>query len=260
MDLSGLIEELLKVEGPVRDAATKLLSNFFRDLEIEQGDTLEEKIIEAIDTKTLVESLSGDSAFQAAILKAVKSVIEGADGNHTFVETVETAFGLQDSDKLLETMSDESKKEIANKIVLMIAKHFEGLETDDLDEDTLADIQIAILSTESVDACIKANKEKLAPLILNMVTKVIEGVSAEDSDNDITRQILESPALKKAIDTAVERLIQSGKIEQLVESATETLLKDEGSILNNRLKSAISEKLVDKIAENLVSKLFDRQR
>lgn len=255
IDLPTLASELLIVEGPVRDAAIKAIINFFYNLEIEEGSRLEERIFEQIDVQGLIKNPSVHTSFQAALINVVNNVIEDAGSEYdNFRETIYDAFGLDDSKRLLRIISEDSQKEIALLLVSKIIEYFQDIPVSEMEEETFDEIIRFVLSENCVEECLKENQETVRALVLKTVMSILE--SSDEYSEGFIQQVFESPTLKRAIDSSVEKLIMSGKIDSLVEKTAEAIMIDGGSDIRNQIQTMISKKLVDRVAESLVSKII----
>jgi len=254
ISFSEVANELLKVEGPVRDAAIAVVAKFLKGFEIESGSTIEETILENIDLKPLVVGLATDPEIQKALKAQVKGVIESLDGDdETFTEIVDEVFGVNDAKKMAEMLgdSDELKKLLAKKVQECI----DGWDVDNLGDGVIEAIEKAAFTPEHIAASLASQEVDIHKSISDLVTRALEN----EDDDRLSDLVLGSEQLKKAIDSAIEALVRGGKIDRLVEQAVEHLLSKDNSGLQQKIRDVVAGGVVGRIADSVTERLFTRR-
>jgi hypothetical protein len=239
-------------------AITKMLAN----MEPESGGDTENAIIEAIDFKPLVASLSGDPQIVEALKDAVKSAIENTDGDN-LGETVDEAFGLNDSERLVQTLGKDAETELQKVVADKVREMIKDWDSDQLDDDTKAEMQKAIFSEERVAAALTPLGEEAKQALVKFASAVVEHSDPNDGDDCLTQLVLESAAIKAAVETAAENLNRTGRLDRLIEDAVTQMLSADDSAFREKIEEAVSEKLtemVGKMTESVVTRLFETRR
>mgnify|MGYP001584090162 CR=1 FL=1 len=259
VSFSDLANTLIDQEGPVREAAVKVVTSVLKNLEIESGSDEETQIIDGIDFNSFSTKLVDDPEISAALKSSIKSVIENCESDE-FTQAVESAFGLDDSDRLTNILGEKVKGDLDKVVVDKIRTCVESWDTSDLDGDTVTGIEKAVFTPERIVSCLSGHDREITEAVTACALVVIEAANPTDGDGVVTQTILESDAFKTAISTVLEQMVRSGKIDQLVEKTITSMLSSEDSTLRTKISSAVSDKLVGQIADSVVSRLFERSR
>lgn len=259
VSFSSLANDLITQDGPVREAAIKVVANVLKNLEIESGSDEETAIIEGIDFKAISTEFVGDPEVREALKSSVKMAIENFDPD-VLDETIDGVFGLNDSARLVEILDKKVKEDLSKIVADKVRACMEDWNTDQLKEETLNDIEKAVFTPERIAFCLDGQAAEINRAVTDCALAVIKAVDPSDADEVATQMVLESNAFKTAINDAVEKLARSGKIDRLVEEAVSSMLSSEDSVLRTKISETVSDKLVDRVAESVVSRLFERSR
>lgn len=260
VNFSGLIADLMKEEGPVRDTAIKIVVTYLKGYEIDTESDEAAEIIRAIDFEELMKKIVDNEEIQGVLAKSIKGALDGLSENGNFQEAVDEAFGLNDPEKLAKMVSGKRGEELQEIIFAAIKSHFSDFDVGNLDEDAQREIELAVFTKKNVQACLEGQSKEIETAIGRVVKDLIEnGTGTEDDENPLTKLIVESETLRTAVDTAINKLVETGRISKLVEEVAESMLNNDNSALKSKLVEAISGKMVDKIAQNFADRLFERR-
>lgn len=262
IDFASLANSLLTEAGPVREAAVEAITKILTNLEIESGGDTENAIIEAVDFKPLVASLSKDPQIAEALKDVVKSAIENTDED-SLGEIVDEAFGLNNSEDLIKTLGNEAQAELKRIVADKVRQTIENWDPDSLDDDTKSEIELAVFSKERVAAYLVDLDEGTRTAIAKFVSDMVENSNPDDSDDNLTQLVFESSAIKLAIEAATQNLNRTGRLDRLVEDAVTKMLTDDDSEFRSGIEEKVSEKLTQMIGtmtESVVTRLFEARR
>ncbi|MFA6432959.1 MAG: hypothetical protein WCV82_04085 [Candidatus Paceibacterota bacterium] len=263
VDFAALINELLKQEGPVREAATKAVAKMMANLEIEQGSDTETNALEGIDFKAFAAGLANDPEIQEAIKDLIKGVVENVDtSDSSWNEVIDEAFGLNNAEKLAKLLGESEQGELNTLVVSKVREMIDNWDPDDLEASTKVEIEKEVFNKDRVGACLAALNDEINQGIGGFVSKVIEASDPEDADDVLAQLVLESDTLKAAVNTAVENLNRSGRIDRFVEEAVTSMLSGEDSSVRAKIEAAVSAKLTELVGgmtESIVNRLFEKR-
>lgn len=248
VNFSDLVAEQLKVEGPVRDMASKAVVAYLKNLEIESDSTWAEEIMEAIDFKKFVPSLIQSKDFQDVLSSAIENLVE--NGDLDLSSAVSEALDQKDLQKMLSTES--MQETIAEKL----KSYVDDFDMSNLGDDFLEKLDEVLFSKERIDACLTENSDVVDKLIIGKVEAYLEGDDYDE--NPITEAIGKSKTFQSAVDKAIAELVDSGKVTRLVEKVATDMLSGDESSLRDKLTQAISTQLVNRIAGGIVDRAFGR--
>lgn len=250
VSFSELVSEQLKVDGPVRDMATRAVVAYLKGLEIDSDSDWATEITEAIDFKKFVPSLLQSKDFQDVLSGAIESLVE--NGDLDISSAVSEALDEKDLQKLLGTPA--MQETIAEKLKTYV----EEFDMSNLGDDFLEKLDEVLFSKERIDACLNENSDAVDKLILAKVESYLEGSDDYEEESPITVAIGKSKTFQTAVDKAIAELVDSGKVTRLVEKVATDMLSGDDSALRSQLTTAISTQLVNRIAGGIVERAFGR--
>lgn len=260
VDFGALANRLISEEGPVRDAAIKAVIGCLRGLEIESGDETSDKIIEAIDFASLVKGMSDDSDIRESLRGAVKNVLEGLSDDDGFPDKVYQALHFDDAEELLKGLTAEDRAEIIKAVAAKALEFVKDRDLSDCNDDVTDAIEEAAFSTERINECLAEHRAEVSQKLWESIEGMFGPEPSEDIGEHIQRAVFESEAFKQAAEAATEKLVRGGRVDSLVEEAAKAILAGKDNGLRRELQSAISSKLVDRIAGSVVDRLFEPPR
>jgi hypothetical protein len=242
---SELVTELIKQDGPVRDMAVKAVTTHLKDISIDSDSETANEILEAIDFKKLVPEILITDKAKKVISEVIENSIE--NGDIDFESAVTDAIDSKQIKALLDR--EQVQKTFSDKTI----DYLKILDLADLGEITQTIHEVAF-SKEQLEKSLAQRKDDLDELIYDSVKGLVEQDASWDSP--LGEAIAESKTFQASIDKAVVALVSSGRMDTLVEKVATSMLSSNDSEMRSKLTNAISDKLVSKIAGNLVGRLL----
>ena len=249
ISFSDLVSEQIKVDGPVREMATRAVVAYLKSMEIESDSDWAGEIMEAIDFKKFIPTLLASKDFQEVLSSAIENLVE--NGDLDLSSAVSEALDQKDLQKMLSTPA--MQEAIAEKL----KSYVEEFDMSNLGDDFLEKMDEILFSKERIDACLNENSEVVDKLILGKVESYLDNDDCDD-ENPVSAAIGKSKAFQTAVDKAIAELVDSGKVTRLVEKVATDMLSGDDSELRGQLTSAISTQLVNRIAGGIVERAFGR--
>ena len=157
----------------MREAAIKVIATVLKNLEIESGSEQETEIIEGVDFKSISAKLVDDPGVCATLKLTIKNFIENCESDE-FNETVKEAFGLNDADRLVELLSEETKGNLNKVVVDKVRACVEGWDTGDLDNDTVTEMEKAVFTPERINSCLSSHTEGITETVTACIMAIIK--------------------------------------------------------------------------------------
>lgn len=255
VDFGELASKLIEEDGPVREAAVKAVAAYLEGFEIEADSEEGGKIVEAIDFAVLAKKALEDPKTQKGLMTAIKNLVQSLSDDDEFTDKIREALHLNDAEKILEQLSPEDKATLKETLTASILNYLKEAAVEN-DDDLANNVIEAAYTTERIGECLETHRPEIDQIVWGKIEGLFGDEHPEEVDERLQEAVFESAAFKSAVENATDRLVRGGKVDELVEEAAKAMLAGNDSVLRRNLQEAISNKLVSRIADSVVDRMF----
>lgn len=154
------------------------------------------------------------------------------------------------------TESDDEVKAAGRQKVL---DYFAGLDAADLD--ILDALRQSLFTEENLSSIIESEKHTIEPKLRSAVSTAVEGLTSNEATSTIKSRLLQSEGFSKAIDLSMQRLADTGRLDEVVLASVEKLMSDDSrGGMRSQLAEKIGDRFVERVAGKFVQLMFTPQR